>query len=74
MFQLFIRDNECGVVELTFVSLKYTKSNMNESTELLLVVGFGVHQVKLKTPFCNIKKIAFVCLSVIAVRLHSQAC
>ena len=36
MFQTLISDDECGFVELTFVCFKYTKSNMNESTELLL--------------------------------------
>ena len=47
----------------------------------LAVLVFGLPQVKLKTLFCNIKKIdivviyvAFVRLSVIAARLHSQAC
>ena len=47
----------------------------------LAVLAFGLHQVKLKTLICNIKKIdnvviygCFVCLSVIAMRLHSQAC
>ena len=36
MFQNLISDDECGFVELTFVCFKYTKSNMNLSTELLL--------------------------------------
>ena len=47
----------------------------------LAVLVFGLSQVKLKTLFCNIKKIdivviyvAFVRLSVIAVRLNSRAC
>ena len=47
----------------------------------LVVLAFGLHQVKLKTLFCNIKKIgivviygSFVCLSVIAMRLHRQPC
>ena len=35
MFQLLISD-ECGLVELSVVGFKNTKSNMNESTELLL--------------------------------------
>ena len=35
MFQLLISD-ECGFVELSVVGFKYTKSNMNLSTELLL--------------------------------------
>ena len=35
MFQLLISD-ECGFVELSVVGSKYTKSNMNLSTELLL--------------------------------------
>ena len=35
MFQLLISD-ECGFVELSVVGFKYTESNMNESTELLL--------------------------------------
>ena len=47
----------------------------------LVVLAFGLRQVKLKTLFCNIKKIdivviygSFVCLSVIVMRLHRQAC
>ena len=47
----------------------------------MVVLAFGLHQVKLKTLFCNIKKIdiiviysSFMCLLVIAMRLHSQDC
>ena len=55
--------------------------NGKNSFHPLYLAVFGLHQVKLKTLFCNIKKIdivviygSFECLLVIAVRLHSQVC